>query len=128
MDAQSKNTPSKDTTQPRIDSMMNIEGIVNELWKRTANQLTPSELEWFACAADSALVAMQNIEDVLNGIAMLVSSDGPGEGHIRAGSFQSARDCSILLFFLAESMCHVRAMVAVSDEASHRLRKPDLYR
>lgn len=120
--------PTTETTQPRIDSMMNIEGIVNELWKRTADQLTPSELEWFARAADSALVTMQNIEDVLNGIALLISSDEPSKGHIRAGSFQSAQDSSILLFFLAESMCHVRAMVAVSDEASHRLRKPDLYR
>ena len=99
-----------------------------ELWKRTADQLTPSELEWFACAAESALLTMQNIEDVLNGIALLVSSDEPGEGPIRAGSFQSARDCLILLFFLAESMCHIRALVTVSNEASHRLHKPDFYR
>lgn len=120
--------PTTETTQPRIDSMMNIEGIVNELWKRTADQLTPSELEWFARAADSALLTMQNIEDVINGIALLVSSDEPGKGHIRAGSFQSAQDSSTLLFFLAESIRHARSMVAVSDEASHRLRRPDLYR
>lgn len=58
--------------------MKNIEGIVHDLWKRTADQLT------------------------LNGLP-------------------------VLLFLLAESMCHVRAMVMVSDEASHRLLKPDLY-
>ncbi|MCL2658069.1 MAG: hypothetical protein FWD62_11775 [Betaproteobacteria bacterium] len=114
-------------TQPAISGMANIANVVQALWERTADRLTPSELEWFAGASEYAIQNMQNLEEVIEGIGCLVIFDTPGAGHAPVGSFQQPRDVAILLFFLAESMRHASALVTVADAAEYRLRNPDLF-
>ena len=122
-------TAAPKAAQPEIHGTRNIAGIVHELWERTADRLTPSELEWFAGAAESAVLTMQNLEEAIEGIGCHVAADTPRkDGGSRVGAFQTTEGASALLFFLAESVRHVRALVTVSDAASYRLRNPDLYR
>lgn len=120
---QSTVTPA---AQPEIHGTKNIASVVHELWERTADQLSRSELEWFADATESAVMTMQNLEEVMEGIGCLVNADE--SDNCATGSFQTPQSTSALLFFLAESVRHARALVTVGDAANYRLRHPELYR
>lgn len=108
-----------------ITGARDIANITHELWERTADRLTKEELEWFAGATESATIHLHNLEDVIEGIGCLVSSDT--ESPV-CDSFQNAPDVASLLFFFAESVRHARALTEVGDAAASRLRNPALYR
>lgn len=111
-----------------IRGVRNIANVVDELWERTADRLTTAELEWFAGASETAVLAMQNLEDVIDGIGCFVSNDNPGQDRAPCGHLQTPRDMSALLFFLSDSVRHARSLVVVSDAARSRLENPGLYR
>lgn len=111
-----------------IRGVRNIANVVDELWARTADRLTTAELEWFAGASETAVLAMQNLEDVIDGIGCFVSNDNSGQDRAPCGHLQTPRDMSALLFFLSDSVRHARSLVVVSDAARSRLENPGLYR
>jgi hypothetical protein len=121
---QNYTTPSGITGIPPIP---HITHVVQALWERTADRLTPTELEWFSGASEVASQALENLENVIGGIASYISADiyieGEGANSANVGRFQSAEDVSTLLFFLTESVGHVRALTMVSEAASRRLGK-----
>lgn len=64
-----------------------------------------------------------NLQDVLEGIGCLIGSDDQrGHGQPPCGTFQSPVDASALMFFAAQSVGNIRALMAVGDAASYRLR------
>lgn len=110
---------------PEILGVRNTVNITAELWERAANNLTTEELEWFAGASSHAVHVMENMADVIERIGCLVNDDYPRDGKPDCvGYFQDSSSTAGLLFFLAESVRHVQAMVQVSDAASYRLRHP----
>jgi hypothetical protein len=46
------------------------------------------------------------------------------QGHAPCGTFQSPIDASTLMFFAAQSVGNIRALMAVGDAASYLLRNP----
>lgn len=111
-----------------IRGVRNIANIVDELWERTADRLTPSELEWFSGAYETAIQTMQNLEDVIDGIGCFVCGDKPSGERGRLGYLQNPQDTSALLFFLSDSVRQARSLVTVSGAARSRLENPDMYR
>lgn len=111
--------------QPGINSAIDIANITFELWERTAGSLTESELEWFAGAAEPALMAMQNLEDLIDGIGVSLSCEEASTG-LKSGSFQKPSDVASLLFFASQSMRGIRAQLEVGNSANYRLRRSKL--
>lgn len=110
-----------------IQGVMNVASVVDELWERTADRLTPAELEWFAGAGEIAAMELQNLEDVIDGIGCFVINDTPNENGSRLGHLQDAQGLSSLLFSLSNSVRNARALLTVSDAANSRLKNPDMF-
>ncbi len=110
------------TAPSHITGVPHIAHIVQALWERTADKLTPTELEWFSGASDVAEQALQNLENVITGLASYISVDSPNDHKTpNVGSFESAEDVSTLLFFLAGSACHIRSLLFIGQTATDRL-------
>lgn len=107
----------------RIQGVRNIASVVDELWERTADRLTPAELEWFAGAGEVAAMELQNLEDVIDGIGCFVLNDTPSKNGSRLGHLQNPQSLSSLLFSLSGSVRNARALVTVSDQAEKMLRR-----
>jgi hypothetical protein len=102
-----------------------IANITNKLWQHAADKLSTDELQWFANASESALIAMQNIEDVAQGIACMIGNEEENTEHY-TGAFRDAQSASGLLFFMAESMQHARSLATVGMGAQDRLHRQAL--
>lgn len=92
-------SPSQDqtTTARTIRGIPDIANIVQERWERAADNLSDTELDWFArSAGDYASLALRNLETVMEGIGCLVSSDD--QQKMACGNFQDGRKVPALLF------------------------------
>ena len=117
--------PTLDNT-PNNFGVPDIIHITQRIWEHAADDLSQEELEWFSLASDEAVRTSSNLAKVINGIGCLVADD---DGPERCtGCFQSAGSTSVLLFFIAQSVDHIGAMIEIGDAAKDRLLKPELYR
>ncbi len=105
-----------------LTDVPHIAHIVQALWERTAERLTAADLAWFAGASDTADQAIQNLENLITGLASYISVDVPND-HKSAnmGRFENGEDVSNLLFFLGESTCHIRSLMFIGRAATDRL-------
>jgi hypothetical protein len=110
-------------TKPAIDGYCNISTVVQNLWDKAADRLTPEELKWFAGAWDELLLL--NLIDVIEGIGCLVNEESGHE--TGSGAFQTASSVAILLFYLKDALLQVNALTNVAMKANNRMCKPDFY-
>jgi hypothetical protein len=96
-----------------------IANITNKLWEHAADTLSTDELQWFAHASEAALFAMQNIEDVAQGIAILIGNED--DDKCPTGVFRDEQGAWSLLMFMAESVRHARSLATVGMDAHERL-------
>lgn len=102
--------------------------MMSELWEKAADHLTPDELKWFARADEEAILQLANLHDTTVGLACLIASDTPKEGHVVSGNFQDTREVSTLLFAIAQGIDSARGLLEVAGCAASRLEHPELYR
>lgn len=95
--------------------------LLEVLMERAGPHLTQSDLRWlFSGGSDMAGDLASYLEYLTEGIGCLVVSDGGGKNPI--GSFQDARECSRLLFFLGHQASLLGGLQCVIDDAARRLR------
>ncbi|MCL1825906.1 MAG: hypothetical protein FWG26_08225 [Betaproteobacteria bacterium] len=107
---------SKSTQPPggcEIHGEADICNVVTELWRRAANELSENELKWFAEAGDYAETFMGYLAETTKNIGYWISEEKNESG--------DGSNIAILLFFLAESMRCVKALIQISISASYRL-------
>lgn len=92
-----------------------------ELWKRVEPSLDRESLEWFSGATTQAESISISLQEVVEGVASLVSSDGSTVDRMGSGCFQSSHDVPVLLFAIANGMDNSRALSLVGEAASIRL-------
>lgn len=96
--------------------------LLQVLWERAYQHLTPQELRWMAEGVPefTCYYAMQ-LESVLEGVGCLISSDGSGT----AGTLQSERDVPDLLFSQATHMGLIGGMSRIGSDAASLLLHPN---
>ena len=58
-----------------IDAICDTSNVLWELWKRTSDNLSEQELEWFAKATEQARMESRHLRDVVMGMGCLIASD-----------------------------------------------------
>jgi len=106
---------SAETTIETMRRVPDLFNAVQELWIRAAPVLSDRELEWFARCGDSAQPAIENISNTLEAIGCCIASDETSD------TFKDPGNVSELLFFIAESMRGINALVFLKEFASNRL-------
>ena len=89
---------------------------VQRLWDSASGGLSEEELKWFARCGDRAQIDLGNMSTTLKNIGYSIASDET------SGVFEDAGNVSRLLFFMAESMRGIRALVFLGKLAADRLR------
>ena len=113
------------TEQEEIGGCAKTSRIIEELWARTADSLSPKELEWFAGAGTNAAFQANNLSEVLEGIGCLAASDESNK--YRAGSFSDGHSLSSLLFIISSQIDAIAGVMGISNLANHRLTNPEPY-
>lgn len=116
---------TKNAEQDGIDSVASASNIMIELWLRTADDLTPKELEWFAGCGETIMCQTLNLSEVIANLGCMISSDG--ESKHGSGNFQDGSEVSTLLFTLSNQLDTIGGMTGIAAYASHRLTNPDPY-
>lgn len=117
-----KTTPQQ-PIQNAMQRHLDAASMMDELWSRTADTLSPEELDWFAGCTEHGLHAMQNLEDVISTVAGFVVDDVT----TKTGGFQDTGGATSLLLTITQSLNSIRGMIEVGQDASARLAKPELY-
>ena len=113
---------SPGTPVPKSLPAFSPRSLLQVLWERAYQQLTPQELRWMAEGVPefTCYYAMQ-MECVLEGVGCLIASDGAGT----AGTLQSERDVPDLLFSQATHMGLIGGMSRIGSDAASLLLHPN---
>lgn len=88
------------------------------MWTKTAEQLSPDELEWFARgAAQNTSDATHSLSSVLMDIGCLILAD-----EAATGSFLEAPSASNLMFNLSHQLSAINGLADIAIDAGHRAR------
>lgn len=105
-----------------IDEICDTSNVLWQLWKRTADSLSKSELEYFAKATAHAHTESKNLRDVVSGLGCLIASDD------QSGALQDQRDLPTLLYSISAQLDTISGMIEIGSAANDRLRLPEYYR
>lgn len=86
-----------------------------ELWKRSSNQLTTQELEWFSDFTEQAEINARELAEVVENIGCLIGCDE------KTGSFQDQDSMMNLLSSLSHQIDAIAGMVFIGSRATDRL-------
>jgi len=119
MDTKTNTTPSaQQVEEKKIHGVAHTANVMRELWERERDSLHPDELRWFSGASENALLLLENVSEILDGIACLVQKD---KTEFPSGSFQNTFDLPHLLFGIAESVRAAQALAYVGSDARYYL-------
>jgi hypothetical protein len=104
-----------------IEAVCVTSNVMWQLWERTADSLSNSELEWFAKATEQARLDSRRLRDVVMGIGCLIASD------TTSGALQDAQDASSMLYAISSQLDTITGMIEIGSAANDRLRMPEVY-
>ena len=104
-----------------IDAICDTSNVLWQLWERTADSLSTSELEYFARATEHAHGEARRLRDVVMGMGCLISSD------TQSGALQDADGTSAMLYTIAGQLDTITGMIEIGRAADNRLRMPEMY-
>ena len=104
-----------------IDAVCDTSNVLWQLWERTADSLSKSELEYFARATEHAHTEARNLRDVVMGMGCLIASD------TQSGALQDTNGTSAMLYTIAEQLDTITGMIEIGRAADNRLRMPEMY-
>jgi hypothetical protein len=114
-------TTTKQAEQPKIEGVSDTADIMIKLWKRTADRLSVSELEWFADSINRVDFEVLKLECVTENLWCVFNEQSNLRG--THGALDEAR----LLWLFSSFLTSVRGVLYVSTEANYRLRHPDSF-
>lgn len=100
--------------------MTRMTAAIECMWEKSQAELTKDELKRLANLALEADCQASNLVQFLEGTGCLISEDGMHPAG--AGSFQTSRSATDLLFSIAHQVDTIRAMFWVSGMADEKLR------
>ncbi len=122
IDQKRQGKPGNHNTPAAQGWIMSTGKVLDVLWERAGDRLSPEELEWFAMASDHAEHMALQLQKTVENLGVLLVNDE------NTGAFDDVGNTGALLFHITNTLDTIRALIHVGESASFYRHDPELHR